>query len=192
MMSQTTPLGWRCAGVVGEFHSLGNLLLAARTARRRGFATERLWYLGEPTHDRAGGPLGFVLPASLVRESALAGALLGGLAGALLAFSLTWTGWADGLARLPVGLVWGALSGAVVGGGAGWLGLTSHISDYLDNARHGTVWLKIGLPEGVSATDRERLAELATQALRVARAEAIQQLDGTVEINSPQSPAWLP
>ncbi len=98
----TTPLATRTAGVSGEFHSQGNLLLAARTARRRGFAADRMWFIGEPTEDALGGPMGFVLPVSFVRELTLALAVLGGLLGLLLASTLQWRGW-GGRARAARG-----------------------------------------------------------------------------------------
>ncbi len=187
----TTPLATRTAGVSGEFHSQGNLLLAARTARRRGFAADRMWFIGEPTEDALGGPMGFVLPVSFVRELTLALAVLGGLLGLLLASTLQWRGWGEALRQAPVGLLAGAVVGAAIGLGSGWAALSARVGAYLARAHAGTLRLKIGLPAGLPAAEAERLAEVAERVLREAKAESVRRADGTVDYNSPQNPAYV-
>lgn len=186
-----TPLAARTPGVSGEFHSQGNLLLAARTARRRGFATDRMWFVGESTEDALGAPMGFVLPVSFVREMALAMAVLGGLLGLLLASTISWRGWGYALQQAPVGLVAGVLAGGVFGLFAGWAALSARVGAYLSRARAGTLRLKIGLPEDLPAAEAERLAEVAERVLREAKAESVQRLDSSVVYNSPQHAGYV-
>ncbi|NUQ01442.1 MAG: hypothetical protein HUU35_16485 [Armatimonadetes bacterium] len=186
----STPRVTEFDGVSGEFHSQGNLLLAARTARRAGLPGERMWLIGDPAEDHAGAPMGFVIPVSFVREMAISFLLMGALFGAITSGSLYWTGWADAARKIPVGLVVGGLTGGLVGMFCGWAAISARIGAYLFNARAGTLRLKIGIPPS-SETERERLAEAAERVLRKAHAESISRLDGAVEVNSPQSPAYV-
>lgn len=186
----STPRVTEFDGVSGEFHSQGNLLLAARTARRAGLPGERMWLIGDPAEDHAGAPMGFVIPVSFVREMALSFLLVGALFGAITSGSLYWTGWADAARKIPAGLLLGGLSGGVAGLFIGWAAVSARIGAYLFNAKAGTLRLKIGIPQ-VAEGERERQAELAERSLRVAHAESIVRLDGSVEVNSPQSPAYV-
>jgi len=187
----TTPLATRTPGVSGEFHSQGNLLLAARTARRRGFAADRMWFIGEPTQDAQGAPMGFVLPVSFVREMALAMAVLGGLLGLLIASTITFQTWGLALQRAPIGLISGAVAGAVIGLFSGWAALSARVGAYLYRAHAGTLRLKIGLAADLPAAELERLAEVAERVLREAKAESVRRVDGSVDYNSPQHPAYV-
>lgn len=187
-----TPLATRTPGVSGEFHAQGNLLLAARTARRRGFAADRMWFIGDPTEDHQGAPMGFILPVSFVREMILMGVVIGLLAGFLLGMFLEWKGWGPAFRNLASWLPSGVIVGGLIGMIGGWCALSARIGAYLHNAHAGTLRLKIAIPQDVPAAERERLAETAERVLREAHAESLLRLDGTVDINSPQSPAYIP
>ncbi len=187
----STPAGHLMAGVSGEFHLQGNLLLAARTARRRGLPPDRMWLVGAAAEDRQGAPIGFVLPVSFVRELSLAGAVVGLLIGLLTAFTLDAPGLSAALPRLAPTVVGAVLLGAVGGLLAGWAAVSARVGAYLRAATAGALLLKIGIPDDLPETERERLAETAERVLREAKAEAIHQMDGTVEVNSPQSPEYL-
>ena len=187
----STPLATRSPGVIGEFHAQGNLLLAARTARRRGFAGDRMWFIGDPAVDRTGAPMGFVLPVSFVREMGLMGLLVGLLLGFLFGMFYDFHGYVAGLQRLPGALVTGALIGSLSLLLVGWAALSARIGAYLFKAQAGSLHLKIGLPMHLPEAEREHLAETAELVLREAKAETIRHVDGTVEVNSPQSPAYV-
>ena len=186
-----TPLATRTPGVSGEFHSQGNLLLAARTARRRGFAADRMWFIGEPAEDLLGGPMGFVLPVSFVREMAFGWAVIGALGGVLVAGTLQWQGLGAALQRAPVGLIVGVIGGGLLGLFGGWAALSARVGAYLSRASAGTLRLKIGLVGELPQAEAERLAEVAESVLREAKAESIRRLDGSVDYNSPQNPAYV-
>lgn len=187
----STPAGHLMAGVSGEFHLQGNLLLAARTARRRGLPPDRMWLIGGAAEDRQGAPIGFVLPVSFVRELTLAGAVVGLLIGLLTALTLDAPGLSAASGRLAPTVVGALLLGAVGGLLAGWAAVSARVGAYLRAATAGALLLKIGIPDDLPETERERLAEIAERVLREAKAEAIHQMDGTVEVNSPQSPEYL-
>ncbi len=178
-------------GVSGEFHTQGGLFLAARAARRRGFAADRMWYLGDPSEDVTGTPLGFVRPVSQVRELAVAGAVLGLLGGLLVGLTSP-TAAGLSLADLPLAAVVGALVGGLAFGFGAWAALSSLIGKYLLYATRGAaLWLKIGVDESLPVEEQERRAELAERVLREAKAESLRKLDGTVEVNSPQSESYV-
>ncbi|MCC7492556.1 MAG: hypothetical protein IT204_09430 [Fimbriimonadaceae bacterium] len=187
-----TATGPSGAFVSGEFHTQGGLFLAARQAVRRGFPRASLGYVGDPAEDASGAPLGFVLPASYSREFAGAGALVGLLIGLLTALFLPWISLAHSLSRLPGGLAAGLLGGLALGGSLGWALVSHRLGAYLTHARAGALRLRIELPTDLPETERDRLAELAELALREAKAESLRHTDGATEVNSPQSPAYVP
>lgn len=191
MQSTTTGAAQSSPGVSGEFHTAGALLLAAKTARRRGFAADRLWFVGQPARDRLGDDIGFAMPASLVREAMVVGALLATLAGVLFLLTLPPKPPAVWLPRLLPDVVTSALLGAAVGGLVGWLGRSARLGAYLQNAVAGGLFLTIEIPTEVAETEQARLTELAELALREAKAESIRRRDGSVEINSPQNAAYV-
>lgn len=191
MQSTTTASGEPAAGVSGEFHTAGGLLLAAKAARRRGFASDRVWFVGQPAHDRLGDDIGFAMPASLVREAAVVGAAIAILAGALFVITFPPKPLTDWLPRLLPGVLTSAVVGAAVGSLAAWLGRSARLGAYLQNAVAGGLYLKLEIPAEVAETERARLTELAELALREAKAESIRRLDGSVDINSPQSAAYV-
>ncbi|MBI2301621.1 MAG: hypothetical protein HYU66_22190 [Armatimonadetes bacterium] len=137
-------------GVSGEFHSQGALKLAARVAQREGIPAERIWYLGEPATDRMGDPTGVVLPASLPREAALAGLVLGVLVGVLCAFLLPPQPFLKGLLRVVPRAVSMGLLGMAVGGLAAWASISGRLGGYLESVRAGSLRLKITLPPGAT------------------------------------------
>ncbi len=188
--TSTTPAFAR-PGVSGEFHSQGGLFLAARLARRRGFAADSMFFIADPSTDPTGEPVGFVRPVSTVRELAGAGAVLGLLTGLIWALSVP----SQHAPLLPRAVV-DSLLGLICGGLLGWLGGWAHLSvlagKYLQTATAGgSLRLKIVLPADLAEPERDRQAELAERVLREAKAETLIRFDGTLETNSPQSAAYL-
>lgn len=178
-------------GVSGEFHTQGGLKLAVRIARRHGFPLERMWLIGDPARDRLGDEIGFVLPAGLVREAAVAGAVIGLLVGLLCAWLLPPKPFGEMLRGLLPWCLSTGIAGWLAATGLASLGMSARIGAYLQSAQTSGLRLKILIPTDVPEPEQARQAELAERALREAKAETLLRLDGTTVVNSPQSAEYV-